>query len=86
MLLTLFLVCFVALAVATVLLLVLGDRVRLASRVLGLASGVVLAVGSGQAAARLWQLDARPVLAAEALLVVVAAVVVAARPLWNPVG
>jgi hypothetical protein len=27
-----------------------------------------------------------PVLAAEALLVVVAAVVVAARPLWNPVG
>jgi glycosyltransferase involved in cell wall biosynthesis len=86
MLLTLFLVCFVALAVATVLLLVLGDRVRLASRVLGLASGVVLAVGAGQAAARLWQLDPRPVLAAEALLVVVAAVVVAARPLWNPVG
>jgi hypothetical protein len=47
MLLTLFLVCFVALAVATVLLLVLGDRVRLASRVLGLALGVALAVAAG---------------------------------------
>jgi hypothetical protein len=48
MLLTLFLTCFVALAVATVLLLAFGDRVRVASRVLGLASGVVLAVGPGR--------------------------------------
>jgi len=86
MLLTLFLTCFVSLVAATVLLLAFGDRVRVASRVLGLALGVVLAVAAGQAAARLWQLDPRPVLVAEALLVALTAVVVAARPLWNPVG
>jgi hypothetical protein len=86
MLLTLFLSCFVSLTAATVLLLVLGDRVRVASRVLGLALGVGLAVAAGQAAERLWHLDPRPVLMAELLLVVVTAVVVAARPLWNPVG
>ena len=86
MLLTLFLTCFVSLVAATVLLLAFGDRVRVASRVLGLAVGVVLAVAAGRAAARLWQLDPRPVLVAEALLVALTAVVVAARPLWNPVG
>jgi cellulose synthase/poly-beta-1,6-N-acetylglucosamine synthase-like glycosyltransferase len=86
MLLVLFLTCFVSLAAATVLLLAFGDRVRVASRVLGLTLGVALAAAAGQAAARLWQLDPRPVLAAEALLVVVTVVVVAARPLWNPVG
>jgi hypothetical protein len=85
-LLALFLTCFVALVAATVLLLALGQRVRAASRVLGLALGVVLAVAAGEAAARLWRLDPRPVLAAEALLVVLTVVVVAARPLWNPVG
>ena len=86
MLLALFLTCFLALAAATVLLLALGDRVRVASRVLGLALGLALAVAAGQAAARLWQLDPWPVLVAEALLVALAAVVVAARPLWNPIG
>lgn len=86
MLLTLFLTCFVALATATVLLLAFGDRLRVASRVLGLALGVALAFGAGQAAARLWRLDPRPVLAAEVLLVALTAAVVAARPLWNPVG
>jgi Glycosyltransferase like family 2 len=86
MLLTLFLTCFVSLAAATALLLAFGDRVRVASKLLGLALGVVLAVAAGQAAERLWQLEPRPVLAAEALLVALTAVVVAARPLWNPVG
>jgi hypothetical protein len=81
MLLTLFLTCFVSLVAATVLLLAFGDRVRVASRVLGLALGVVLAVAAGQAAARLWQLDPRPVLVAEALLVALTAVVVATRSL-----
>ncbi|HKO83570.1 MAG TPA: hypothetical protein VJ140_03210, partial [Actinomycetota bacterium] len=85
-LLSLFLVCFVALAAATVLLLAFGDRVRVANRALGLAAGIVLAGGAGEAATRLWRLEPRPVLAAEALLVVVAALVVATRPLWNPVG
>jgi glycosyltransferase involved in cell wall biosynthesis len=85
-LLALFLTCFVALVVATVLLLALGDRVRVASRTLGLVLGAALAVASGETAARLWHLDPSPVLAAEGLLVLLAAVVVIARPLWNPVG
>jgi cellulose synthase/poly-beta-1,6-N-acetylglucosamine synthase-like glycosyltransferase len=85
-LLSLFLVCFVALVAATVLLLAVGDRVRVASRVLGLVVGLALAVGAGQATARLWRLEPRPVLMAEALLVAATVAVVAARPLWNPVG
>jgi glycosyltransferase involved in cell wall biosynthesis len=85
-LLSLFLVCFVALVAATVLLLGFGDRVRVANRALGLVAGVALAVGAGQAAARLWRLEPRPVLAAEALLIATTVAVVAARPLWNPVG
>jgi cellulose synthase/poly-beta-1,6-N-acetylglucosamine synthase-like glycosyltransferase len=85
-LLALFLTCGVSLAVATVLLLAVGQRVRVASRILGLTVGIVLAVAAGEAAARLWRLEPRPVLAAEALLVVLTVVMVAARPLWNPVG
>ncbi len=73
MLLALFLVCSVALAVATALLLALGDRVRVDSGALGQPCGVVLAVGAGQAATRLWRLEPRPVLAAEALLLVLEA-------------
>ena len=61
MLLTLFLTCFVSLAAATVLLLALGDRVRVANRFLGLAVGLALAVGAGEASARLWRLDPMPV-------------------------
>jgi len=85
-LLALFLTCFVSLVVATVVLLAFGHRVRVASRVLGLTLGVVLAVAAGEAAARLWRLDPKPVLAAEVLLAVLTVMVVAARPLWNPVG
>ncbi|HEY8558100.1 MAG TPA: glycosyltransferase, partial [Actinomycetes bacterium] len=85
-LLALFLTCFVALVAATVLLLAFGDRVRVANRALGLVAGVALAVGSGQAAEWLWRLEPRPVLAAEALLIATTVAVVAARPLWNPVG
>jgi glycosyltransferase involved in cell wall biosynthesis len=85
-LLALFLTCFLSLAAATVLLLAVGQRVRVASRILGLTVGIVLAVAAGEAAARLWRLEPRPVLAAEVLLVVLTVVMVAARPLWNPVG
>jgi hypothetical protein len=47
-LLALFLTCFVALVAATVLLLALGQRVRVASWSLGLALGVVVAVAAGR--------------------------------------
>jgi cellulose synthase/poly-beta-1,6-N-acetylglucosamine synthase-like glycosyltransferase len=85
-LLTLFLTCFVSLVVNTALLLAVGARVRFASRIVGILLGIGLAAGSGWTATRLWHLEPRPVLWAEALLVALTVVVAAARPRWNPVG
>jgi cellulose synthase/poly-beta-1,6-N-acetylglucosamine synthase-like glycosyltransferase len=82
----LFLTCFVALVAATVLLLLLGARLRFASRLVGILLSAALAVGAGEVAARVWGLPPRPVLAAEVLLVVLGVVVSLARPVWNPVG
>jgi hypothetical protein len=42
---------------------------------------LALAAGAGEAVARPWHLEPRPVLAAEALLLALTIVVVAARPL-----
>jgi cellulose synthase/poly-beta-1,6-N-acetylglucosamine synthase-like glycosyltransferase len=84
--LALFLTCFVALVVATLLLLLLGARLHFASRILGIALSVALAVGAGEVAARLWNLPPRPVLLAEGTIVVLGIVVALARPVWNPVG
>jgi cellulose synthase/poly-beta-1,6-N-acetylglucosamine synthase-like glycosyltransferase len=84
--LALFLTCVVALAGATLLLLLLGARLHFASRILGIAMSVALAVGAGEVAARLWDLPPRPVLLAEGAIVLLGIVVVLARPVWNPVG
>jgi cellulose synthase/poly-beta-1,6-N-acetylglucosamine synthase-like glycosyltransferase len=81
-----FLTCFVALVAATVLLLLLGARLHFASRLLGILLSTAVAVGSGEVAARVWNLPLRPVLAAEGLLVLLGIVVALARPVWNPVG
>jgi cellulose synthase/poly-beta-1,6-N-acetylglucosamine synthase-like glycosyltransferase len=86
LILGLFLTCFVALCAATILLLLFGARLHFASRVAGGALSALLAVGAGEAAARVWNLAPRPVLAAEALLLVVGIVISLARPVWNPVG
>jgi cellulose synthase/poly-beta-1,6-N-acetylglucosamine synthase-like glycosyltransferase len=85
-LLSLFLTCVIALGVSTVLLLALGHRIPIASRILGALLAAAIAVGAGELAARLWQLPPGPVLAAEALLLVIALIVVSARSPWNPVG
>jgi cellulose synthase/poly-beta-1,6-N-acetylglucosamine synthase-like glycosyltransferase len=84
--LSLFLTCFTALVVTTVLLLALGSRLRFASRILGVLLALVLAIAAGEAAARIWDLVPGAVLLAEALFVLLAIVVALARPLWNPVG
>src|SRR5215218_6451682 len=47
-LLSLFLVCFVALVLTTVLLLLAGHRLRVASRLLGTFLAIVVAIGSGE--------------------------------------
>jgi cellulose synthase/poly-beta-1,6-N-acetylglucosamine synthase-like glycosyltransferase len=86
MFLSLFLTCVVALAVATSLLLLLGHRVRFASRIVGILLAAGLAAGAGEVAALVWDLPAAYVLGAEAVLFSLGAVVALARPLWNPIG
>jgi hypothetical protein len=81
-----FLTCAIALGSACVLLLVLGHRVRFASRVVGIVFGGVLAVGAGEVAARLWDLPSSYVEVGQAVVFVAAIVVVLARPAWNPFG
>jgi cellulose synthase/poly-beta-1,6-N-acetylglucosamine synthase-like glycosyltransferase len=86
MFLGLFLTCVVALAIATVLLLLLGHRLRFASRILGILCAVALALGAGEVAALLWDIPAATVVAAEVLLVTLGVIVVLARSPWNPIG
>ena len=86
MLLSLFLTCVIALGGSTLLLLALGHRLRIASRVLGVLLAAGIALGAGELAARLWGLPPGPVLGAEGLLFVLCLVVVFTRPSWNPIG
>jgi len=86
MFLSLFLTCVAAMAVATVLLLLLGHRVCFASRIVGILCVAGLAIVAGELAARIWDLPPAYVLAAEGLLLVIGAIVVFARPVWNPIG
>src|SRR5713226_5659507 len=86
MLLSLTLVCLVALVGSTLLLLALGHRLRLASRLLGAGLSFAVAIGAGEAAARIWQLPSHYVLEGQGLLIVAGVAVVAARPRWNPTG
>lgn len=86
MFLSLFTTFFVAVAIATVLLIALGHRVRSASRSVGVVLGVALAISAGEIVGRLWALSPQSILVSQ--LVLVAAVVVSAiaRPAWNPLG
>jgi hypothetical protein len=67
-LLSLFLVCFVALSLTTVLLVIAGHRLRVAFRLLGSFCAIVLAIGSGEIAASIWRLKTSYVWAGEAFL------------------
>jgi cellulose synthase/poly-beta-1,6-N-acetylglucosamine synthase-like glycosyltransferase len=85
-LLSLFLVCFVALVSTTMLILLVGHRVRVASRLLGASCAIVVAIGSGEIAAAIWRLPTSYVWAGEALLLFPTLLVVLLRRRWNPVG
>jgi hypothetical protein len=50
-------VCFVALVVTAVLLLLAGHRHRVASRLLGAFFAIVIVIGSGEIAAAIWRLE-----------------------------
>src|SRR5262245_51226387 len=86
MYLSIFLTCFVALLSATVLLVVAGHRIHVASRVLGLLLIVAVTLLSGEIAARLWTLSTKYIVYGEVLLLASGLVAVAARRVWNPVG
>jgi glycosyltransferase involved in cell wall biosynthesis len=85
-LLSVFLVCFVALSLTTLLLLIAGHRLRVASRLLGSFCAIVLALGSGEIAASIWRLQTSYVWAGEAFLLFLTLLVVMLRRRWNPLG
>jgi cellulose synthase/poly-beta-1,6-N-acetylglucosamine synthase-like glycosyltransferase len=86
MFLSLFITFFVVVGGATVLLITLGNRVRFASRIVGIFLGVGLVLGAGELVARVWALPPSNILWAQGLLL--SAIVFAAltRPAWNPLG
>jgi cellulose synthase/poly-beta-1,6-N-acetylglucosamine synthase-like glycosyltransferase len=86
MLFSSFLVCAVALVAATVLLVLIGSRVRLASRIGGVILAAAVYFAAGWFAAEVWRLPAPPTEAAEIYCLLIAVVIVLTRPEWNPVG
>src|SRR5438093_10778387 len=86
MLLGLFLTCVVSLVSTTVLLVLLGHRVRFSSRILAGVLALLVIAGAGEASARLWHLPSEYVLAAEVVLLAVTVMWIAVRPQWNPIG
>jgi cellulose synthase/poly-beta-1,6-N-acetylglucosamine synthase-like glycosyltransferase len=85
-LLTLFLVCAAGLLISTVLLLLLGHRLRIGAWPLGIAISVVVAVGAGQAARTIWEIPPHPVVRGEIVLVVAGSLIALTRRDWNPIG
>ena len=86
MLLSVTLVCLIALGLGTVSLVFAGHRIRSGSRWAGTASALCLAAGAAWLAERLWHLPSAHTLAGAALLAFSGLLVVAIRPQWNPVG
>src|SRR5690242_6983625 len=86
MYLSLFLTCLVALVVGTVLLVALGARIHVASRVVGALLILVVTAVAGEAAARIWSLPSEYVLYGQAVILAWGLVVVVVRRVWNPVG
>ena len=81
-----FVFCSASLAISILLLVALGARLRIASRLLG----VLLAAGTYAAAAwvtaRVWGIPASDLRASLVFSGLVAVVVIALRGVWNPVG
>jgi cellulose synthase/poly-beta-1,6-N-acetylglucosamine synthase-like glycosyltransferase len=83
---SIFLTCVVSLGISTLLLLAFARHVPIRSVFLGGLLAILVAAVSGEAAARIWDLPSRHVLAGEALLVGTGLVAVALLHRWNPVG
>ncbi len=81
-----FVVCAIELALSTLLLLLLGDRLRHASVPAGLALVAAAALAAGEVVTYVWAISSGPIEAAEIFEVVVGVAVVVLRRSWNPVG
>ena len=86
MLFAVFMVCVIDLALSTIVLLLLGRRVRFTSRILGVLLAAACAYGAGWLVGLLWGVAGAPLRAAEIFVFSVTAVVVLVRGPWNPPG
>jgi cellulose synthase/poly-beta-1,6-N-acetylglucosamine synthase-like glycosyltransferase len=86
MLFSFFLVCAVALVAVTVLLVLIGSRVRFASRIGGVSLAVAVYFAAGWFAAEVWRLPPAPTEADEVYCLLIAVAIVLVRPEWNPIG
>jgi glycosyltransferase involved in cell wall biosynthesis len=81
-----FMVCVLELGLALLLLMLGGARLRISSRLLGVVLAAAVVYGAGRLAGAIWDLSSSSLLAAQIFVFLVALVVVAARPVWNPIG
>jgi cellulose synthase/poly-beta-1,6-N-acetylglucosamine synthase-like glycosyltransferase len=81
-----FIVAAVALGLAVLLLIALGRRVAFSSRVAALLAAAALYFCAGWVAAEAWSLRAGAIEGAEVACFAVTALVIVARPVWNPIG
>jgi len=86
MFLSLFITFCIALGIGTLVLVVFGHRWSLSSHIAGIFLGLVIAIASGELAARLANIAPEPILIAQSILVAATVFIVLARPRWNPIG
>jgi len=78
--------CVLELGLALLLLVLAARWARFSSRLLGILLAAAAVYGAGWLADAIWGASHSSTLAAEIFVFVVTAVVVAVRPVWNPVG
>jgi cellulose synthase/poly-beta-1,6-N-acetylglucosamine synthase-like glycosyltransferase len=81
-----FMVCVLELALALLLLVLGGRRLRISSRLLGILLAAAVVYGAGRLAAAIWNLSYSSLLAGQIFVFAVTLIVVAARPVWNAIG
>ena len=81
-----FVVCAIDLGLATLLLLLAGDRIRHASPIAGALLCMAMAVAAGEIVTYVWAIASGPVEAAEVFVAALGVVASVWRHRWNPVG
>ena len=86
MFVTVFVTLGIAIALATLLLITFGHRVRVSAPPLGWLLAIGLTFGAGEVASRVWRYPPGPILGAVGVVAVLAVVVCIFRRSWNPIG